>query len=164
MFNTGLKNTDNITLFNITILKNENTFNTNIENIKSPKSKYKFILNVLNILNMFSKKRLYKLIEYYKLLICYVYLNSDLENNERRLFYDKRIEQNKSVFNQYISWLNDIKFDYFSIIPKDKVNYFILKIDKSFENEIKEFIKINEIDSNEKLLKLLEIYINISNN
>lgn len=146
---------------NITLFKNENIFNTNIENIKSPKSKYKFILNVLN---MFSKKRLYKLIEYYKLLICYVYLNSDIENDERRLFYDKRIEQNKSVFNQYISWLNDIKFDYFSIIPKDKVNYFVLKIDKSFENEIKEFIKINEIDSNEKLLKLLKLYISISNN
>lgn len=156
MFNVGLININNITL-----LKNENTFNINMKNIKSPKSKYKFILNVLN---MFSKKRLYKLIEYYKLLICYVYLNSDFENNERRLFYDKRIDQNQSVFNQCMSWLNDIKFDYFSIIHKDKVNYFILKINKSFENEIKEFIKINEIDSNEKLLKLLKLYTNISNN
>ena len=161
MFNTGLNNTDNITLFNITVLKNENTFNMNMKNIKSSKSKYKFILNVLN---MFTKKRLYKLIEYYKLLICYVYLNSDFENNERRLFYDKKINQNQSVFNQYMSCLNDIKFDYFSIMPKDKVNYFVLKIDKSFENEIKEFIKINEIDSNEKLLKLLKLYTNISNN
>ena len=49
-------------------------------------------------------------------------------------------------------------------MPKDKGNYFVLKIDKSFENEIKEFIKINEIDSNEKLLKLLKLYTNISNN
>lgn len=157
MFNVGLININNIIL-----LKNENTFNINMKNIiKSPKSKYKFILNVLN---MFSKKRLYKLIEYYKLLICYVYLNSEFENNERRLFYDKRIDQNQSVFDQCMSWLNDIKFDYFSIIHKDKVNYFVLKIDKSFENEIKEFIKINEIDSNEKLLKLLKLYTNISNN
>ena len=45
MFNTGL-NTDNITLFNITVLKNENTFNMNMKNIKSSKSKYKFILNI----------------------------------------------------------------------------------------------------------------------
>ena len=157
MINTGLININNN--IDITLFKNENIFNTNIENIKSSKSKF-----ILNILHMFSKKRLYKLIEYYKLLICYIYLNSDFDNNERRLFYDKKIEQNKSVFNQYISWLNDIKFDYFSIIPKDKVNYFVLKIDKSFENEIKEFIKINEIDSNEKLLKLLKLYTNISNN
>lgn len=158
MFNVGLININNITL-----LKNENIFNINMKNIKSPKSKYKYKF-ILNVLNMFSKKRLYKLIEYYKLLICYVYLNSDFENNERRLFYDKRIDQNQSVFNQCMSWLNDIKFDYFSIIHKDKVNYFVLKIDKSFENEIKEFIKINEIDSNEKLLKLLKLYTNISNN
>ncbi len=92
------------------------------------------------------------------------YLNSDFDNNERRLFYDKKIEQNKSIFNQYISWLTDINFDYFSIITKDKVNYFVLKIDKSFENEIKEFIKINKIDSDEKILKLLKQYTNISNN
>ncbi len=65
MINAGLININNN--IDITLFKNENTFNTNIENIKSPKSKF-----ILNILYMFSKKRLYKLIEYYKLLICYI--------------------------------------------------------------------------------------------